>query len=213
MVKAKYHHGDLNKSLLEAATQIIKENGVDSLSMRKLADKVGVSRTAPYHHFKDKNALLCAIAAAGFNKQIALLKRYTKTDDTDSSASDSNNQQNNKAVFEEYVMAYIEFANKNSATYDLMFGKEIWKLGQPSDALKHISKQSFQSWVQWIGDLQKANVLASEESALRMAQVCWATLHGLSRLLNDGVYEQSHGLSAMAKITAKMLTTGLSSHN
>ena len=51
-----YHHGDLRAALLEAAAQRIESQGVDALSLRKLADDVGVSRSALYHHFRDKNA-------------------------------------------------------------------------------------------------------------------------------------------------------------
>ena len=66
--KANYHHGDLRPNLLSAATEMITAGGVESLSLRKLAEKVGVSRTATYHHFKDKHDLLCAVAAQGFAK-------------------------------------------------------------------------------------------------------------------------------------------------
>ena len=65
--KGSYHHGDLRSSLLEAAKAMLSESGIEGLSLRKLADRVGVSRTAPYHHFKDKNELLCAIAQEGFD--------------------------------------------------------------------------------------------------------------------------------------------------
>ena len=54
---SSYHHGDLRSALIEAATTIIEDSGIDALSLRKLAEVTGVSRTAPYHHFKDKNAL------------------------------------------------------------------------------------------------------------------------------------------------------------
>jgi len=64
--KSNYHHGDLRSTLINAANVLLKEMGIEGLSLRKLADKVGVSRTAPYHHFKDKNQLLCAIAEQGF---------------------------------------------------------------------------------------------------------------------------------------------------
>ena len=60
---SSYHHGNLRQTLLSAATQMIAENGIESLSLRKLADKVSVSRTAAYHYFDDKNDLLCAIAS------------------------------------------------------------------------------------------------------------------------------------------------------
>ena len=65
---SSYHHGNLRQTLVSTATLMIAENGIESLSLRKLADNVGVSRTAAYHYFQDKNDLLCAIAANGFKR-------------------------------------------------------------------------------------------------------------------------------------------------
>ena len=65
---SKYHHVNLRQSLLLAAKELIAEHGIEALSLRKLADKVGVSRTAAYHYFIDKNDLLCALAANGFRR-------------------------------------------------------------------------------------------------------------------------------------------------
>ena len=50
-----YHHGDLRSALLDAAATRIENQGIEGLSLRKLADDVGVSRSALYHHFRDKN--------------------------------------------------------------------------------------------------------------------------------------------------------------
>jgi AcrR family transcriptional regulator len=61
-----YHHGDLREALLQGADDLLRERGIEGLSLRKLAEQVGVSRTAPYHHFRDKHDLLCALAARGF---------------------------------------------------------------------------------------------------------------------------------------------------
>jgi AcrR family transcriptional regulator len=61
-----YHHGDLRNALVQAGTQMLAETGVDGLSMRRLAERLGVSHNAPYQHFADKEAILAAIAAQGF---------------------------------------------------------------------------------------------------------------------------------------------------
>ena len=53
------------------------QGGIEALSLRKLAEQVGVSRTATYHHFKDKHDLLCAVAAEGFS---ALEKNIEQSD-------------------------------------------------------------------------------------------------------------------------------------
>ena len=57
----KYHHGDLRNALIEESIKMINTSGEDSLSMRKLAEKCGVSMAAPYAHFKNKEEMINAI--------------------------------------------------------------------------------------------------------------------------------------------------------
>ncbi len=57
----KYHHGDLRNALIEESIRMINTSGEDSLSMRKLAEKCGVSMAAPYAHFKNKEEMINAI--------------------------------------------------------------------------------------------------------------------------------------------------------
>lgn len=197
MIKDKkpYHHGDLRLTLLNTATDIIRDGGVESLSIRKLADQVGVSRTAPYHHFKDKNELLCAIAEQGFLLQDQAVNKIPAQYPSLAPA----------ALFEQYVLAYIRFANEQPETYDLMFGREIWKTGTPTESLKVISKSSFRIWVEWIEELKEQNLFNQEEPTLRIAQASWAALHGLCRLFNDGIYVNRDDLEAIATTTVHML--------
>ncbi|GAB2968069.1 TetR/AcrR family transcriptional regulator [Streptomyces pseudoechinosporeus] len=63
-----YHHGDLRAALLAAAERTLREKGAGSLSLRELAREVGVSHAAPGRHFKDKQALLNALALAGYER-------------------------------------------------------------------------------------------------------------------------------------------------
>lgn len=57
----KYHHGDLRNALIEESIKMINSSGEESLSMRKLAEKCGVSMAAPYAHFKNKEEMINAI--------------------------------------------------------------------------------------------------------------------------------------------------------
>jgi AcrR family transcriptional regulator len=66
VTKTGYHHGDLANALTEAALKIVEGEGADALSLRDLASSLGVSRAAPYRHFADRDALLAAVAAQGF---------------------------------------------------------------------------------------------------------------------------------------------------
>ena len=201
--KSNYHHGNLCESLVNAAGDMIQEQGIDALSMRKLADYVGVSRTAPYHHFKNKNQLVCAIAEAGFKLQ----------DDYVDTTGAAKNLTINKAKkarhgleeLEHLFQSYIQFATNHPAHYDLMFGGRIWKQKLATESLEAASRNSFRHWLSRIEDLQNREVLNQEETTLRIAQVAWATLHGLCRLANDGVYIDKKHVMEMAKSAARMM--------
>src|SRR5580698_6568328 len=71
MNKSTYHHGDLSNALVAAALEVVEREGVESISIRELAGALGVSRAAPYRHFSDRDALLAAVAARGFEGLIA----------------------------------------------------------------------------------------------------------------------------------------------
>ena len=72
---SSYHHGDLHAALVKAAAAQIERGGYESLSLRELAETVGVSRTAPYRHFADRRALLAAVALDGFERLTAIYRR------------------------------------------------------------------------------------------------------------------------------------------
>ena len=59
-MNANYHHGDLKNALIRAGIEILSKEGVQALSLRKVAKQAGVSHAAPYAHFADKQALLAA---------------------------------------------------------------------------------------------------------------------------------------------------------
>ncbi len=193
--KQPYHHGDLHQSLITAAKEILQTSGLNSLSIRKLAEKTNVSRAAPYHHFKDKNELLCAIAEDGFLQQDALIEaELVASPETDPSHR-----------FERFILAFLRFAAKNKEQYDLMYGGTIWKNGTPTETLSQISKTSFKLWLGEIDKLQQAGVLKQDASALRLAQVTWATLHGLCHLSNERVYIDPKDIDDMGRTAVRLL--------
>jgi|SRR5687767_14413322 len=61
-----YHHGDLRTAVLAAAGKIVEDEGLAGLSVREAARRAGVSHNAPYRHFRDRDALLAALAIEGF---------------------------------------------------------------------------------------------------------------------------------------------------
>lgn len=191
-IKTSYHHGDLRSSLLDVATQLIAEGGVDALSMRKLADRVGVSRTAPYHHFKDKHALLSALAEEGF-------KSYERT--LRAALAEVNEPDDRLGCF---VRQYLDFAQSNPETYNLMFGHSVWKAGLPTDELKHQAHGCFRHQVERVTEWQKQGLIGEDIDPLRFAQVTWSTLHGMARLLLDGIYVDTKHLDEVVELAIHM---------
>lgn len=174
-----YHHGDLRAQLLCEGARLLAENGIEKLSLRRLAESCGVSRMAPYHHFKDKHELLCALAEAGFTALEALLH--------DSMATEVVLTTNNEQRLTRFVLAYLHFACDQPERYDLMFGRQIWKLSTPTPALRQVAFRTFRLYADSIMRLF-GEPIATHAKPLRLAQASWATLHGLCRLLIDGIY-------------------------
>ena len=75
MRERPYHHGNLRTALLEQAERTVRERGAQALSLRELAREVGVSHGAPRRHFPDRQALLDALAEAGFARLGTELRR------------------------------------------------------------------------------------------------------------------------------------------
>jgi len=65
-MNTRYHHGDLRRAVLEQAAEVIGRDGIASLSLRSIADDLGVSHTAPMHHFGSREGVLNALAVEGF---------------------------------------------------------------------------------------------------------------------------------------------------
>src|SRR6056297_281533 len=74
MTRKGYHHGDLETALVEAGIAILEEKGLAGLSLRAIAQRVGVSHAAPRNHFGSLRGLLTAIGAEGFRRHAASMR-------------------------------------------------------------------------------------------------------------------------------------------
>ena len=166
---------------------MLTTDGVEGLSMRKLADAVGVSRTAIYHHFQDKNALLCALAEQGFLRWREEAENIFAQNDVEEYEK-----------VRQFVHDYICYAADNPQLYDLMFGRTIWKNAVPTEKLKSVAYPSFQYQVEMTKRWQQTGIMPKSEDSLRLAQVTWGTLHGIARLLIDGIYADRTHIDEMS---------------
>lgn len=187
-----YHHGDLREALLQAAKALIAEAGIENLSLRKLAERAGVSRTAPYHHFSDKNDLLCAIAAQGFRRRHA--ETVVMFEDRALTA---------RQKFEQYIFGYVRFAANNPEQYELMFGRSIWKQKKSTQELRDVAYPCFQHQVEMVSSWQNCGLL-SGQSALRTSQVIWGAVHGIAKLFIDGIYTDAAQIEQVSQRAVEM---------
>ncbi len=124
-----FHHGNLRAVLLDQAEEVLRERGIDALSLRELARAAGVSHGAPRSHFIDRNALLDALAERGF---IRLANEVTE--------AVSQAPEEYAAVLHAAGAAYLAFALREPALHDLMFAA---KAGDPSQAVNTAAEGLF----------------------------------------------------------------------
>ncbi|QCZ93146.1 TetR/AcrR family transcriptional regulator [Salinimonas iocasae] len=197
----RYHHGDLRSALLHAATKRIDEQGVDSISLRKLAEDVGVSRSAPYHHFADKSGLLSAIAAEGFRQWHKTARTIFEQDSLPPSAR-----------FRQFIHEYVGYAADHPQMYELMFGRTLWQAQSATEDLKAVAYPCFQFQVEMTRYWQESGLLPAGPEPLRLAQVTWGTLHGIARLLIDGIYADRSHVEQMCDTAAQLFMQASASH-
>ena len=167
--KKSYHHGNLRQEIVAVSLDLIAEQGVRALTLREIATRLNVSRMAPYRHFADKDALLSAIAAAGFSKFAEALE-----------AAERNAPVDFVSQADALAVAYVRFARENGAHFEVMFGGG----GEPQfldEAGKDIANKCFlilENMVQ--RGQEKQRILPGDPTAI--AQMIWATVHGISTL-------------------------------
>lgn len=188
-----YHHGDLHAVLLREGAALLNESGIEALSLRKLAERCGVSRMAPYHHFKDKHELLCALAVEGFHQLARLIEEFKLAEgDTE-------------IRLRGFVLSYLRFACDAPEQYELMFGRAIWKQSQPTPELRDVAFRTFRLCADALMRAFGPATLPPGSKPLRLAQASWATLHGLCRLLIDGIYIHRGDMEEVAEEAIRLI--------
>ena len=168
--EAGYHHGDLKRALLDAALEMLDQEGAEGVGLRELARKVGVSPAAPYRHFKSRQALLEAVATEGFRRFSAMMAAK----EADYAEAEQ---------FPAMAEAYVRFALVQPALFRLMFSRQIDKQG--NRVLREAAVEAY-------GSLARAAAREVPDAPSEGAVIAWSFVHGLSMLLLD---EQILGVS------------------
>ncbi|MGW4285865.1 TetR/AcrR family transcriptional regulator [Streptomyces sp. NPDC004673] len=179
-----YHHGDLRAALLESAERTLREKGAAALSLRELARATGVSHAAPGRHFKDKQALLDALALAGYQRLNQALTAATADD------PDADLERRMTAL----ARAYLGFAVDNPELLELMFARKHDP--DSSDLVATAVDQSLGTLTRTFVDAQKRGEIVQGDPE-RITLAAAASLHGLAALIAGCALDADEALAGL----------------
>ena len=172
-MKSAYHHGDLAAALVQEAIQQINTSGVEAVTLRSVCGALGVSQSATYHHFKNKEALLAAIAVEG---ERDLTRRFRVAVLGIDEVSD-------RATIERFQAlgrAYIAFAVEEPNFFALTFGVHCALTGSPEES------ESMGLLRQSITELASRDLLGTQNYD-SLALMIWTAVHGFAHLVIAGL--------------------------
>mgnify|MGYP001818830917 CR=1 FL=1 len=165
--RKKYHHGDLRNALIQAGIEILEEDGLQGLTMRAIAARVGVSHTAPKNHFGSLKGLMTAIGAEGFRRHAIAMRQ---------GLSDTSH---GKDRLDAAMRGYLNFAEAHPALFQLMFSPYYCDFGE--EEFSNRARESYAILTEISRDLDwdKANL---PDSQLRTEMMLWSFAHGFATL-------------------------------
>lgn len=185
-----YHHGDLREALVEQAIASINAVGVEHLSLRAVAAAVGVSPSAAYHHFADKEALINAVKDRGFEQLDLFIEESISSERAH--ASDTAQA---RRIMTTGAIAYINFAIDHPHWFSIMFSgaRDTSKLPHMESSLAHLR------------DLFMSTRGISVEEEELTEEVLMASVHGIAALVVDGRMDRDRVPAAIEVLTKLLI--------
>lgn len=157
-----YHHGDLRGQLLARAAELVARDGAEAFSLRAVAAELGVSHTAPRHHFGDRRGVFTALATEG----------YTLLGEALETAA--------PLGFQEVGAAYVLFAVSHPGHFAVMHAPDLVHAHDPQ--LVAASGRTNRQLLDGVAAFAPG---AREQVAVKAA-AAWALVHGLATLTLSG---------------------------
>lgn len=174
--RATYRHGNVRAEALKAATRLVAANGHERLSLREVAEAVGVAHRSLYNHFVHREALLDAVATEAYLRLAASVAKAKTPED--------------------YTARYVRFALANRALYALMTSR-------PHATMKH--NPPLQTAVhKVISEAMRifADDIESPAERRRAVMKVYITLYGGISLYATGVLDQPSEKALIAELAA-----------
>lgn len=180
MVKT-IHELDLKEACIQAAREVIAEQGIEGLSLRDVARKLGVSHQAPYRHYPSRDHLLAAIMQRCFVDFAAYLDQASKAHTSDALLGMGE--------------AYMRYAAQNPLEYRLMFGTPWPEPAAHPDLVRHalhafdLLRNHLLEHLQQRASATQSDMLALLAQAELQALFVWSALHGMASIQQSNVMQ------------------------
>jgi AcrR family transcriptional regulator len=199
-----YHHGNLQRAILNAAFDVLSESQSTEFSLRELARRAGVSHNAPYKHFADKREMLAAVSAVGFERL---------ADEMHKAQAGPMGPRERLVVL---MRAYVRSGVTNPALYRLMFGGLLTEEGNRRPPIERNAAYEMRSLVvaAIVDGALGYTVPDTIENARQIETVVltiWSHMHGLTLLLIDGLVGPIDAADELTEISLHALIKGLRS--
>jgi AcrR family transcriptional regulator len=167
--KTAYHHGNLREELVTQGLAILESDGLGALTMREIARRLGVTQTAPLHHFEGKTGLLAAMAAQGFRMLYDQRMKALK------------DKRDPRERLMAVLLAYVEFAQGHPALFHLMHGPEI----PDKTKFPELNDAAIRSYS--LLEAAVADYLLAHEGTMERGRdatlAAWTACHGLAHIM------------------------------
>ena len=192
----QYHHGDLRRALIDEALRTIDKLGPEGFTLRGVGDALGVSRTALYRHFSDKQALVAAVAREGFRTlRLALVAAWE-------------GHGRGRAGFEAMGDAYLQFAVAHPSHYRVMFGRFVESGARDPELIKE-ANGAFQALVDALVEQQRDGQVRGDDPVM-LARFVWSVTHGIAMLVIDGqLHDCDDSGMALNRYAAERVRAGI----
>lgn len=169
-----FHHGDLRRVLLEASMDLVRERGIDGFTLREVARRAGVSHNAPYHHFRDRSALVAALVVDGFED-------FTRTLEAAARRARGGDLARIRAL----GVVYIRYAREDPEQFTLLWRPEL-REGADLAEVEAAGERSYLPLVRALERARASGIVTGAVALEEQALAAWSTVHGLATLLING---------------------------